>query len=201
MADLYRTIKRLPASELAMHGFRHDKLKEGFFKRLAKDRSIVFHVSGMWSYVDLKVGTRFDEVNTVLYDAAMRAGWPKERAQMFRLELVGMFWDKVGDFCAAVEDLGVYCPENSTVASSRDISRRVIEETDRLSHLTDVAKAVEYMRERSLYDPFGSYMIPGAAKLTGDQALWDWSISHFEKATSDEERPYYLGMIKELERG
>src|SRR5215203_3351660 len=107
MTDLYRAVKRLPDTDLAGKGFRHDKLKEGFFSNVAEDRSVLFIVNGIWSHVELFAGVRFTAVNRLLHMAARQAGWTRERADMFRLELVGMFLEKVGDFCAAKEDLGV----------------------------------------------------------------------------------------------
>jgi hypothetical protein len=201
MGDLYRTVKRLPTNELKAQGFRNDKLKEGFYKRVSKDRSVVFHVSGMWSYVEISAGVRFDAINDLLYNAAVEAGWSEERAQIFKLELVAMFWEKVDHFCAVKEDLNVYCPPHATIASAGEICHRVSAEANRLSLLTTAVEAVEYMRERSLYEPFGRYMIPATAKLNGDLKLWEWSTTHFVDAVGSEDRPHFLALLKALERG
>jgi len=200
MSDLYRTVKRLPSTELADHGFRYDRLKEGFFKTLSDDRSISFLINGMWSHVELFVTLRFTDLNDTLFKAACRADWPRERAQMFRLESIGLFLEKVGDYCGSTEDIGIYCPPGSTIASPQDISRRILKEVDRLTNLISLQHALKYVCDHSLFEPLGSYMIPAAAMLVGDQKIWDWSTSHFAETTSAGELPHYHALLKELER-
>ncbi|HYI40562.1 MAG TPA: hypothetical protein VE053_09615 [Allosphingosinicella sp.] len=200
MTDLYRAVKRLPETDLAGKGFQHDKLKEGFFRSVDEDRSVLFIVNGMWSHVELFSGVRFTGINRLLHTAAQRAGWAKERAAMFRLELVGMFLEKVGDFCAAKEDLGIYCPSDSIISSRAGLGSRVLEETARLSELTTIEASSSYVRERALFEPLGLYMLPAAAKLSNDDELWDWSVKHFAAEMTTEDRLQYVAFICELDK-
>jgi hypothetical protein len=199
MTDLYRAVKRLPDTDLAGQGFRYDKLKEGFFKDVAEDRSVLFIVNGMWSHVELFAGVRFTPINRLLHTAARQAEWPKERVDMFRLELIGMFLEKVGDFCASREDIGAYCPQDSVISSPAELGLRISRETVRLSALTTIEAGARYVRAQALFEPLGPYMLPAAAKLTGDEELWDWSVRHFEAEMPGEDRPQYFALLRKLE--
>lgn len=153
----------------------------------------------MWSHVELFAGVRFHAVNDLLHAAARQAGWPNEKSAMFRMELIGMFFEKVGDFCASEEDIGEFCPVGSTAITVSGLAARVLQETDRLGAISTVAEAARYARERSLLEPLGAYMLPAAAQLSGDREIWDWSRQHFGSSMPGEDRTRYVEILRALE--
>ncbi len=199
MANLYHAVKQLPRTFLMERGFQSDKLNEGFYKEKTDGVTVIFHITGMWSHVEIHAGVRFKHVNEMLYHSALRAGWSKSRASMFRLELVGMFREKIGDYCESVDDIGEYCPEGSSLASLSDICELVLKETDRLSSVSNIDDSLGYTCKRSLFEPFGAYMIPAAAKISDNKGVWDWSVRHFTDLMPDTDRLQYRALLNSLE--
>lgn len=199
MPDLYRLVKKFAEDRLAERGFKSDKLKEGFYFDFSEEVSAFFHVTGMWSHVEIHSGVRFAALNDLLYRCALEAGWTKEAASLFRLKLVGIFREKMGDFCAAAEDIGIYCPLNSQVLGAEEILDRILSESVRLSDFTDLRVAVNYVRQNGLFEPFARYMIPAAARIVGDSSLWDWSMAHFANNTEDD-KEFYRPLLACLEK-
>ena len=66
MDNLQKRVKELPTTHLLGNGYRHDRLKEGLFKSISDDVSIVVKICGIWSHVELKMGVRYSSLNDVL---------------------------------------------------------------------------------------------------------------------------------------
>lgn len=202
MGDLYRTVKRLPLTALKDHGFKTDRLREGFYKQiLSSGGTAIFHITGIWSHVSLACGIRFGYVNKLLYQSALAANWHKDKASLFDLELVGLFEERLGDYCEAEGDIGVYCPDGSTVTSQAEIVDVILNAADRMADLGNLDRALIYMCDHSLFEPFGCYMIPAAAKICGRKDIWDWSVSHFASSVGSNDRSSYIALIERLEKG
>jgi hypothetical protein len=198
MADLYRTTKKAVAANLLKNGFKADALGEGFYKGVTTDMSVTVQISGMWSHVEAYVGVRFDSINKNLEQAASKAGWKPIKSGMFKLKLLGLFREKVGDYCSSTEDLGVFCPEKSSVATSSDIIMSVNAKVDQMIEFTDLTEALRYAQTNSLVLPFGIYTIPAGAKATSDSRLWDWCNEHVSPYVTASDRDEYDRLLVAL---
>jgi len=196
MSDLYSSVKSLPKTGLRELGFKNDSMKEGFFKEITEDVSAVFHITGAWSYVEIHCGLRFNKINKILFDEAIKANWSREKANMFRLEILGLFREKIGDFCESSLDLGTYCPEQSQIASLDGISEIIVTLFRDLSKMHELNSALDYVFSKELYEPFGKYMIPVAAKLCNREDIWKWIINYFGIGESVE----YTSLIDGIRR-
>lgn len=195
MADLYRAVKRLPKEALKHDGFRSDRLGEGMYRELSPGVNVVFHVNGAWSHVELYGGLRFSEVNRLLGRASTEAGWPKQKASAFTLELLGLLRYKIGDFCGSAEDIDVYCPVGSKIADLLQLENLIRETARSLENLTDLRECTLHAYGLRPHGPYDKYMIPAAASLLRDERLLAESADFFLQGLQTEEIPAYQRLI------
>lgn len=198
MSDLYGNTKKLVTSVLKEEGFRADSLGEGLYKKIEDDISITIQISGMWSHVESFVGIRFAQINDRLQMAAKNSGWKPVKVDMFKLNLLGLFREKVGDYCDSAESLGVYCPSYSTIANSKDILKAVHDRIKKVEALAEIGAALHYAQANNLILPFGIYTIPAGAQITSDARLWDWCAEHVSPHVPAPDRADYERLLCSL---
>jgi len=198
MTDLYRTTKKLAKYRLGDAGFKADTFGEGFYKKFSDGFSFTVQISGMWSNVEIYCGIRFEQINETLQIAASKAGWKSEKIEMFKLNLFGLFREKTGDYCAKLEDIGIYCPINSCVSSPEEIIEIIFDRVDQLGNLRDLKSALEYARHKSLIIPFGIFTIPAGAQIVSDTLIWNWATEHAVPHISEFDREDYDRLLTSL---
>lgn len=192
---MYRDVKRLITTNRNIYDFRVDRLGEGAFVSLTASCAATFMISGAWSYVHISSGIKHNEVNTLLHAAAIESGWSKDRAQLFRLELIGVFNEEIGHYCSCEDDLGIYCPDGSEISSPEAIINKIEIWTEEHSYLADLAQCLHYTYNRQLFGPVSAYMIPAAAALLGDREILNWSNAYFQEQMPLDERDEYNSMV------
>lgn len=188
MSNFYKNVKNLPSTFLSDKGYKFDALKEGFFRPTGTDGVFAtYQITGVWTHVEIFRGLRFSEVNRYLLRCAQLAGWHKAKSDMFKLKLLGLFREKLGSFCASVEDLGVYCPPNSDVRSVYEISTIIGDSYEYFNNLTNLNDAIDYLLTNELFDSLSKYMLTAAAKIAGRHDLWDLCMSRYRQDVESDE--------------
>lgn len=198
MADLYRATKKLAIATFREDGFKPDPLGEGLYKKVDNDTSVIIQIAGMWSHVEAYAGLRFDSINKKLREAAIKSDWPESKSEMFKLKLFGLFREKVGEYCASSEDLGVYCPKDAIISDASGIVQEVSAKNVEYGKIKELSQALAYARENDLILPFGIYALPAGARATSDAQLWDWCIEHVTPHVPLPEYAAYERLLYEL---
>ena len=136
---------------------------EGVVKKIDDVSNFYFHLNGSYSHLELIFGIKNTEVTSYM----MRAMKTIKVLDGHRIAagslLVGLFYKKIGDFCAESEHIGVFCPPESMAMEADQLINLLRDICNKNIALCDINILLEYVIDNKLLNISNKYEILAAS--------------------------------------
>lgn len=157
------------------------KRERALIRSINSNSNFYIHLQGIYSYLELIVGIRFDAVSKLVVDATRSIPMIALEGAAFKSKTMGLYREKIGDYCERVDHLGEFCPPASKISEPSEIIYLLDCYCDQAleNGIQSLSVAVDYVWSKKLLDITSKYYFPASCAMINDWDRFRESVEYF----------------------